>query len=75
MNETTADDKSRSVRRGSRRSILAAVRAVLLDELYDLQSDSFERRNLASDPALAPVKASLRADLGKLVLEAVGLPP
>ena len=23
------------------------------DELYDLQSDSLERRNLASDPALA----------------------
>ena len=44
------------------------------DELYDLQSDSLERRNLASDPALAPVKASLRADLGKLVLEAMGLP-
>ena len=44
------------------------------DELYDLQSDSLERRNLASDPALASVKASLRADLGKLMLEAVGLP-
>jgi N-acetylglucosamine-6-sulfatase len=44
------------------------------DELYDLQLDSLERRNLASDPALAPVKASLRADLGKLMLEAVGLP-
>ena len=44
------------------------------DELYDLQSDPLERRNLAGDPALASVKASLRADLGKLVLEAVGLP-
>ena len=43
------------------------------DELYDLQSDSLERRNLASDPALASVKASLRADLGKLVLEALGM--
>ena len=44
------------------------------DELYDLRSDSLERHNLASDPALATVKASLRADLGKLVLEALGLP-
>jgi N-acetylglucosamine-6-sulfatase len=43
------------------------------DELYDLQSDPMERRNLAADPALASVKASLRSDLGKLVLEAIGL--
>ena len=43
------------------------------DELYDLQSDSLERRNLANDPALAVVKASLRAELGRLVLEAVGI--
>jgi hypothetical protein len=41
--------------------------------LYNLQSDPLERRNLASDPAHARVKASLRADLGKLMLEAVGL--
>lgn len=44
------------------------------DELYDLKSDSLERRNVVSDPALATVKASLRADLGKLVLEALGIP-
>jgi N-acetylglucosamine-6-sulfatase len=43
------------------------------DELYDLQSDSLERRNLATDPAHASLKASLRADLGKLVLEALEL--
>jgi arylsulfatase A-like enzyme len=43
------------------------------DELYDLQSDPMERRNLATDPALGSVKASLSTDLGKLVLEAMGL--
>jgi arylsulfatase A-like enzyme len=43
------------------------------EELYDLQSDPLERRNLAADPALAPVKASLKAELGNLVLEAMGL--
>lgn len=43
------------------------------DELYDLQSDPVERRNLADDLELAPVKASLRAELGKLMLEAAGL--
>ena len=43
------------------------------DELYDLKSDSLERHNLAGDPAMARVKASLRADLGRLVLQAVGL--
>lgn len=43
------------------------------DELYDLKSDSLERHNLAGNPAMARVKASLRADLGQLVLQAVGL--
>jgi arylsulfatase A-like enzyme len=43
------------------------------DELYDLQADSLERHNLAEDPALASVKASLKADLGRLVLQAIGL--
>ena len=43
------------------------------DELYDLQADSLERRNLAGDPSYASVKASLQADLGRLVLQALGL--
>jgi arylsulfatase A-like enzyme len=43
------------------------------DELYDLKADSLERRNLAGDQAYASVKASLKADLGRLVLQAIGL--
>jgi N-acetylglucosamine-6-sulfatase len=43
------------------------------DELYDLTRDSLEVRNLADDPALAGVKASLKADLGRAVLDAIGL--
>jgi arylsulfatase A-like enzyme len=43
------------------------------DELYDLASDSLEIKNLADDPALAGVKSTLRADLGRLVLQAAGL--
>lgn len=43
------------------------------DELYDLQSDPLERRNLAADPTYTSIKASLQAELGKLVLEAMGL--
>lgn len=43
------------------------------DELYDLATDSLEIKNLADDPALARVKSTLRADLGRLVLQAAGL--
>ena len=39
----------------------------------DLKADSLERHNLAADARLATVMASLKADLGKLVLEAIGL--
>jgi arylsulfatase A-like enzyme len=43
------------------------------DELYDLKTDSLERRNLAADPAYAGIKASLQRDLGRLVLDAIGI--
>jgi len=45
-----------------------------LDELYDLERDSLELRNLTGDPALADVKADLKSELGRLVLQAIGLP-
>jgi arylsulfatase A-like enzyme len=43
------------------------------DELYDLKADSLERRNLAADPAYAGARRSLKAELGRLVLQAIGL--
>lgn len=44
-----------------------------LDELYDLAEDPLEQHNLAGSPAMAQVKAGLQADLGRLVLGAMGL--
>jgi N-acetylglucosamine-6-sulfatase len=44
-----------------------------LDELYDLETDPYEVRNLVDDPASAGVRGELRAELGRLVLEAMGL--
>lgn len=43
------------------------------DELYDLQTDSLERRNVAQDPGMASVRSELRTELGRLVVEAIGL--
>ena len=44
------------------------------DELYDLVKDSLETRNLARLARRAPVRDSLRRELGRLVAESVGLP-
>jgi len=48
-------------------------RAGELDELYDLQQDPYELRNLNASPMMAPVREKLRRELRKLVAEAVGL--
>jgi len=43
------------------------------DELYDLQRDSLERHNVARVPAMAAVRSRMRAELARLVVEAIGL--
>ncbi len=44
-----------------------------LDELYDLVSDPYETVNLVGDPGSAELRSELRAELGHLVLDAMGL--
>jgi len=44
-----------------------------LDELYDLERDPWELKNLASSRAAAPVRAQLQRELKRLVTEASGL--
>jgi N-acetylglucosamine-6-sulfatase len=44
-----------------------------VDELYDLETDPFELANLIDEPRYAEVARELRAELARLVAEAVGL--
>jgi arylsulfatase A-like enzyme len=44
-----------------------------LDELYDLDKDPFELRNLIKSKSHAAIREKLRRDLKKLVAEAVGI--
>ena len=44
-----------------------------LDELYDLDADPYELRNLHDEPARAPERDALRRELARLVAEALGL--
>jgi arylsulfatase A-like enzyme len=42
-----------------------------MDELYDLEADPFEQRNLIADPAAAAALAAMRTELANL-LKATG---
>jgi N-acetylglucosamine-6-sulfatase len=44
-----------------------------LDELYDLERDPYEMKNLIDDPACAEIRRELRAELARLVAASVGL--
>jgi N-acetylglucosamine-6-sulfatase len=44
-----------------------------VDELYDLETDPYELANVFGDPRYAAVQRELRAELARLVAEAVGL--
>jgi N-acetylglucosamine-6-sulfatase len=44
-----------------------------LDELYDLDNDPWEMKNLIASRAYAPVREKLRKELKRLVAEAMGL--
>jgi len=48
-------------------------RAGELDELYDLEKDPWELKNLIASRAHAPVREKLKKELKRLVAEAVGL--
>jgi N-acetylglucosamine-6-sulfatase len=49
------------------------VRHPGLDELYDLETDPYELRNLIDAPEMAELRGDLRAELERLVLDALGL--
>ncbi len=49
------------------------IRHARMDELYDLETDPYEVQNLIDAPQMADVRQDLRAELERLVLEALGL--
>ena len=63
----------RAVRLG-RYKYIRWIREDEAHELYDLQSDPFELRNIAADPAHAATVARARETMASLVLGSLGLP-
>ena len=48
-------------------------RSTELDELYDLEKDPYELKNLAASRAAAPTRKRLQGELKRLVASALGL--
>jgi N-acetylglucosamine-6-sulfatase len=44
-------------------------------ELYDLETDPYETKNVVDDPAMAAVAQEMRQELARLVLEAMEIHP
>jgi choline-sulfatase len=61
-------------RRFGRYKYIRWIREDDAHELYDLEKDPFELRNLAADPAHAATVARGRETLAALVLGSLGLP-
>jgi N-acetylglucosamine-6-sulfatase len=59
--------------RTERHKLIHWIQHPELDELYDLAADPREERNLIKDSAQRELVARLRADLGRLVQQSIGL--
>jgi len=59
--------------RTERHKLIHWVHRDELDELYDLESDPYELTNVIGESAYADVACELRAELARLVVEAIGL--
>ena len=59
--------------RSERHKLIHWVNRDGVDELYDLEHDPYELTNVIADARYASVVQELRAELARLVAEAVGL--
>ena len=68
--DATGRDVARSIAPSlEKRAVLVKIDG----ELYDLDRDPYEMKNLIDDPACAEVRQTLRVELARLVAVSVGL--